>query len=124
MNAFHRYLRISTEEGGILNKSSMPHRMRRPSVASPTTPNESEANVLHADPGSASYRANSGSHAASSTTTSTTIVDAYATNAKGQACWVHERSSFCFYPLCMLGAFFVEGPLSKNTFGRTICKHT
>jgi hypothetical protein len=24
----------------------------------------------------------------------------------------------------VLGAFFAEGPLSKNTFGRTICKQT
>jgi hypothetical protein len=64
----------------------MPRKMRRLAVASPVIPYDSGANVLHADPNSASYRENSGSHAASATTTSATTTDVDATNGKGQAC--------------------------------------
>ena len=49
----------------------------------PPPPYDSGANVLHASLGSASYRTNFGSHAASATTTSATSVDVDATNAEG-----------------------------------------
>jgi hypothetical protein len=80
--------------------ASCPTGWGAPAVASPTTPDDSGANVIHADLGSTSYWPDSGSHAASATTTSATTADANATNAKGQACWVHERSSLYFCPLC------------------------
>jgi hypothetical protein len=41
----------------------------------------------------------------------------------------HEKKGRCFFAegskMVLLGAFFcAEGPLSKNTFGRMICKQT
>jgi hypothetical protein len=65
-------------------------------VTSPATPYDSGANVLHPDPGSASYRADSGSHATSAAITSATTANVDATKAKGQVCEVRERSSPCF----------------------------
>jgi hypothetical protein len=81
--------------GGILNRSSMPRRMRHLSSCLPRHPNDSGATVIPVDPGSASYRADFGIHAASATATLATNVDVDATNVKGQACGVHERSSPC-----------------------------
>ena len=86
MNAFHGCLTTDTEEGGILNRSSKPRRMRHPNSCLHRHPDDSGSDVLHADLGSASYWTDFGIHAASATTTSATTADANATNAKGQAC--------------------------------------
>jgi hypothetical protein len=100
VNAFHRCLTIGIEEGDVLSRNSKPSRMRHLCSYLHCHPNDSGANFLHADPCSASYRADFGNDAASATTTLATTADADATNAKRQACVVHERSSPCFCPLC------------------------
>jgi hypothetical protein len=86
VDAFHICLIIGAKEGGILSRSSVSRRMRSPNRCLPPTPQDSGANVIKVDPGSASYRADSGSHAASATTTSAATADVDATNAKGQTC--------------------------------------
>jgi hypothetical protein len=50
VNAFRRCLTTGAKEEGELIRSSLPHRMRHPSLASTATPNDNRADVLHADP--------------------------------------------------------------------------
>jgi hypothetical protein len=74
-----------------------------PAAVATTTPDDHQAYVSDADPGSPSDWPDSSSYAigvAAATPTSTSDASADATDAQGQADGVHKGSSPCLFPFC------------------------